>query len=357
MKPHSVVCCTPFFGENWSWLADQIDTQLIDWHFFNSRPQNWLEKKIKQPNLAMIRACWQAVQAARRCQADLLISHDPRVSFWCAVFAQMLGLKAEHLAYSFNFPELPQGLKYRWMKWALSRSVNHFIVYSKMEKQLYSDYFEIPIEQFEVVLWSVDTPIAKPDFPLITGDYICAIGGNARDYPTLMSAMTKLPDIPIVMIVRPNNLNNLALSSNVNVQVNLPLVQAMNILKHSRFMVLPLKGSEVPCGHVTLVAAMHLSKAFIITNSVGVSDYVFHEENALTCAPFDPDALAATIRSLWDDPAKCNRLGENGKQFAEKHCSERSSRDQLQRLLDKRGLFASVNIEALRTEVQQRAGK
>ena len=32
----------------------------------------------------------------------------------------------------------------------------------------------------------------------------------------------------------------------------------MSVLLHSRFMVLPLLTSDVPCGHVTLVAAMHL---------------------------------------------------------------------------------------------------
>jgi glycosyltransferase involved in cell wall biosynthesis len=251
----------------------------------------------------------------------------------------LFGFKTEHIAYSFNFPELPQGLKKRWMKWALSSSISRFIVYSKIEKQLYSNFFDIPTERFDVVLWSVNTPTAKPDAPLVTGDYICAIGGNARDYPTLMAAMAKLPDIPIVVIVRPNNLNNLVIPSNVNVQVNLPIAQAMNILKYSRFMVLPLKGSDVPCGHVTLVAAMHLAKAFIITNSVGVSDYVFHDVNALTCEPFDSAALASTIRSLWDDSDKCQRLGENGLRFAEEYCSEQSACDHLQMLLDKRGLL------------------
>ena len=44
----------------------------------------------------------------------------------------------------------------------------------------------------------------------------------------------------------------------MRLHVAIPYPRAMNILQHSRFMVLPLKGSAVPCGHVTLVAAMLL---------------------------------------------------------------------------------------------------
>ncbi len=45
----------------------------------------------------------------------------------------------------------------------------------------------------------------------------------------------------------------------------------------------------MPCGHVTLVSAMHLGKAFVISNSSGVKDYVQHGENAIVCEAFSPD--------------------------------------------------------------------
>jgi glycosyltransferase involved in cell wall biosynthesis len=335
-----IVCCTPWFGDDWQWFSDRLEGgEQIQWYFFQDKPRNYLEKKIHEPNLAMIRASWQAVRAAKRIEADLLITHDPRVSFWCALFANLLGLKAEHIAHSFNFPDLPRGLKYRLMKWAFATNIRQFIVYSKLEKQLYSNYFQIPGDRFEVVLWSVGTPKTEPAAPLEPGDYLCAMGGNARDYATLMAAMKQLPEIPIVVVVRPHNLKRLEVPPNVRVRVNLPTPQTMNLLKHSRFMVLPLRGSEVPCGHVTLVAAMHLSKAFIIMNSVGVSDYVIDGYNALTCEPFNPTALAATIRALWEQPAFCQQLGENGKQFAERYCSEESARLHLQNLLAEKGLL------------------
>ncbi len=329
MNYHYIVCCTPYFGDSWQWFAAQLDGgSPQQWLFFNDKPQSAIEK-IRKPNLSMVRASLQAVQTAKRLNAKLLITHDPRVTFWCALFANLLQLKTEHIAYSFNFPELPRGLKYHWMKWAFAINVRQFIIYSKMEKQLYSDYFNIPIDRFEVVLWSVGTPTVQPDTPLEAGDYICAIGGNARDYATLMTAMSRLPDIPLVAIVRNNSLTHIDVPPNVRVHVELPTPHAMNILQHSRFMVLPLKGTEVPCGHVTLVAAMHLGKAFVITNSTGVSDYALHDHNSLTCKAFNADALADAIQHLWQDPGKAEQLGANGKHFAQQQCSEASARQHL----------------------------
>jgi glycosyltransferase involved in cell wall biosynthesis len=339
MNKHSyIVVCTPFSNEDWKWFAPSFEPNQIQWKFYYLKPGGLLEKYIKQPNLAMIRTCRQAVQDVKQHQANLLVSIDPRVTFWCALFAKQLGVETEHIAHSFNFPDLPRGVKRNLMTSAF-RNISKFTVYSKLEKQLYRDYFGIPEEKLDVCLWSVGKPEVQPQEPLETRDYICAIGGNARDYPTLMAAMEKLPDIPLVLVARPHNLKKLQIPANVKVLVNIPKTHAMNILKHSRFMVLPLRGSEVPCGHVTLVAAMHLGKAFIITNSSGVSDYVLDDHNALTCEPFAPDALADTIQTLWNNPAKSQQLGENAQQFAETYCSEDSAREYCKQLLLDRKLL------------------
>lgn len=331
-KPLSIVCCTPFYGENWKWFVPELGEGSINWHFLDDRPRLPWEKYIVRPYVAMIRICLQAVLFMKLKPVDLLITHDSRVSFWCAYFAAKLGVKTKHIAYSFNFADMPQGKKRQLMTEAFS-NINQFFVYSQLEKQLYHDYFGIPKERIEVVFWCMRVPEVRPENPLIVGDYICAIGGNARDYKTLMAAMEKLPDIQLVLVTRPKNLHQLKIPPNVKFMVNIPQEEAMNIIKYSRFMVLPLLGSEIPCGHVTLVAAMHLSKAFIITNSRGISDYVINDYNAVTCEAFQPAALADSIQTLWDDPDRCEYLGENGRQFAQTHCSEKPGVKYMQQLI------------------------
>jgi glycosyltransferase involved in cell wall biosynthesis len=67
---------------------------------------------------------------------------------------------------------------------------------------------------------------------------------------------------------------------------------------------------------------MHLGKAFVITDSAGIRDYVQDESNALTVEPGSVDAMAAAVRRLWADPDLCRRLGETGRAFAARECKE-----------------------------------
>jgi len=333
-----LICCSANTDDSWRWFAPDLPPELR-WEFHNVRPRNAVERLVRRPNLAMIRACLDAVRSARRNGADLLVTHDPRVTFWCGLFCRMLRVRVRHLAWSFNFPTLPRGLKRRWMANAFA-GVDRFIVYSTMEKSLYRRHFGIAAEKIDVVPWGVEPPRITSR-PLIPGCYICAIGGNARDYRTLLAAMHELPEIPLALVVRPQNLRGLVIRPNVMPHVNVPLDHAMNILGHSRFMVLPLSGSEIPCGHVTLVAAMHLGKAFIITNSSGVSDYVIEGVNGIPCEAFSPAALRDRIRELWENPALCERLGENGRRFASEHCTSASVREQFAQYLEETGVLSS----------------
>jgi glycosyltransferase involved in cell wall biosynthesis len=129
------------------------------------------------------------------------------------------------------------------------------------------------------------------------------------------------------------------LPSNVAVHVNLSFGKTMNVLMLSRFMILPLVNTNVPCGHVTLVSAMYLGKAFVVTDSLGVRDYVRDRDNVLTVTASSVDSLlAAAIGRLWNDPALCANLGENGRRFAARECTEERIAEHFRRWLQSRGL-------------------
>jgi glycosyltransferase involved in cell wall biosynthesis len=233
------------------------------------------------------------------------------------------------MALSFNFVELPS----RWKKGLLAfglRRVDRFTVFSVVERNLYARAFSLPIERFDFVYWGVRVPrVATFQLPQMA-DYVSAIGGNARDYRTLVEAARLTPEISYALVVRPSSLEGISIPANVSVHVNLALDSTMGLLKHSRFMVLPLDSSEVPCGHVTIVAAMHLERAMIITASSGVEDYVENGANALTVPLGDVPALVTAIRRLWNDRLLCDDLAKQGKRFASTHCTEENIAAQFQ---------------------------
>ncbi len=299
------------FGDSLRWRHLDADS----WHWLRHCPGVYLPR---------LRAGLAAALVARRWSAQLVVSHGPSVTFACEWFKRRLGQTAPHLAFSFNFTALPTGRRLRAMRSEFG-GVDRFLVYSTMERQLYHQTFGIPLDRISFHHWAVAVPhVTSPDRPLVGGEYVCAIGGNARDYPTLVEAARRLPGVRFVVVARPHNLVGLSLPANVEVRVNLPFGEAMNVLAFSRFMVLPLVGSEVPCGHVTLVGAMHLGRAFVISDSTGVSDYVVDGSNALTCTPLCADSLSRAVLRLWEDRELCDRLGRNGQTFAARHCSESS---------------------------------
>jgi len=326
-----IVCMSLNDPAAWKWFAPRFDKTR--WEFFGVQSRNWLERTIKRPALAPWRSCWESIRTARREHADLLISHDARLTFRCAQSARLQRVRIPHVAWGFNFTTLPRGA-YRRLMASTFTQVDRFIAYSSLERSLYADYFGIDPARIDVLLWGVGQPWVEPaDTPLEPGDYICALGGNARDYRALFAAMSQVPEIPLVAVLRPENVGGLEVPRNVRLHFNLPVGRANNILAFSRFMVLPLAGSEVPCGHVTLVAAMHLKKALVISNSQGVSDYVQDGVNSLLVPVGDATALASRIRELWNDPARCERMATAGQAFAAVNCSEEQVVDHLRRVL------------------------
>ncbi len=154
-----------------------------------------------------------------------------------------------------------------------------------------------------------------------------------------MAAMALVPDIPLVAVVRPNNLQGLTVPPNVAIRTNIPFPDAINILNYSRFTVVPLVGSEVPCGHVTIVVAMQFGVAPIVTRSTGLDDYAIADRTAVTYQAHDAADLARQIRRLWDDRPLARTLGDNGRQFFADHCAEGVARSALADQLTRYGLL------------------
>lgn len=326
MRARRILCCESHGGDpNWRWVAPALADEPIEWEFFHRIPRNLLQRKIRTPDVALMDASWRCIASAAANPADLLVSHEPRTTLWCSTFAKLRGVHVPHVAHAFNYCYLPTGLRHRSMKRAFQR-VDHFVTFSTVERDLYAKHFDIPREKIEVVLWGVRPPAYAENSPHVPdGDYICALGGNRRDYGLLMAAMEQLPDVKLCVVLRPHNLEGLRVPPNVTVRCMIPIPDAMAILHHSRFMVLPLDTGVVPCGHITMVSAMHMGKAFVATDSPGIADYATPGRNCLVTPPGNVEALASAIRTLWNDRDQTSQFAQAGLAFARQYCTEEAT--------------------------------
>lgn len=344
MKTKLIVSCHRYLGQPQTCFGPEVTGQDVRWISFDDRPVYYWERKIKKPNLAMARTALQAVSAVRRQQASLLFITDAGAAVWCGLASVIFPSKTPYCAFTFNFPALPSGIKRFIMSLALRR-IGEIFVHSSMERALYSSHFRIPAERFKVRLWAAGKPDVFPERSMQPRPYISAIGGNGRDYRTLIEASRLIPDIPLVVVARPEGMKGIAVPNHVKVLRNISFAEAMNTLKYSEFTVLPLRSSTVPCGHVTLVCAMHLCKAVVATDSEGISDYVQAGSNGILCKASSPLDLAAAIAKLWNDPAMIARLAAANEAFGAAHCTEKVARADLAELMSRYDLLTDTALK------------
>ena len=267
--------------------------------------------------------CWRAVKVARQTHASIIVTHGPTLAAWCCVFASILNCdQLAIFAHGFNFTTLPGRLKTRIFSMVLGRA-ERFTVFSTMERALYASAFALDTKKLDFVHWGVNRPRVEGE-AIEDGDYVASIGGNARDYRTLMDAARSMPETKFVVVARPENMIGLDIPKNVTVYTNLPLDVTMNILGHSKLLALPLVGSEVPCGHVTLVSAMHLGRPVVVTDSTGVADYIENGVTGLTVKMGSAIELRRAVEKLMNDETLMKLLSENSRRFAALHCTEKA---------------------------------
>jgi len=143
------------------------------------------------------------------------------------------------------------------------------------------------------------------DGPLFSG------GDSLRDYSTLLRAAASVEAEVTVATRRPPAYAKRGVPSNVRLGPLDPdqFVQAM---RRARAVVVPLRPTtDRSAGQTTYVNAMAMAKTVIVSDCIGVRDYVQDGVTGVLVPPGDPGALAKALR--WaSDPARRGEVREMG---------------------------------------------
>lgn len=327
MKKVVVYFETYNLDSDWRWLPRLISDE-IEWSTYCNSDLP-LIGKVRKPLLGRYAAIARIVIKAKFQQVDVIVCHHTITATWLGILKKYFRFKADILAFSYTHPRWEQYSEERkdfFKKGA--RQIDRFLMFSSLEARQYPAALGVAETKFDMIHWSMNKPDVEIDSkPVVEGAYICAIGGEGRDYHTLVEAVRTLPHIRLAIVARPDNLKGIDLPQNVELFTSIPYGQAMNILVHSNFTILPLLSSTVPCGHGTLIAGFLLEVPTIVTASEAMSDYTKNGENVLTFKEQDPSSLREAISSLWGNDALCEKLMVEAKTFAETYCSEKATED------------------------------
>ena len=316
-------------SREWKWVAEDPQLATHNWHFQSTLPKNLIERRFPFGNMGRLRSAF----AVKRLDPDIVFSHGPREALYVAFMMAGRTPKVRHVAMSFNFTDLPSGK----LLWAMRRyfpRIERFVVFSQMERALYSKLFDIPIDRFDFIHWGVNPPIICPSPKRYDQPYFVALGGEARDYDTLIGAAKLRPHDRFVIIARPHSIKEKDIPSNVTVHINAPFHEAWSTVWHAQASLIPLRNAMTPNGHVTLVGSMFLGKAIVITDSTGVRDYVSANQSALLVPAASAIDFASAVANLIENPQLGMRLGQNARNFAEKFCTERSVINYVEQVLN-----------------------
>ncbi|WP_188149397.1 glycosyltransferase [Teredinibacter waterburyi] len=304
---------------DWNFIEDHYQGHPVTWSYHSANPCNVLERLITRPKIGRYRAC-AAASLKLKSERDVVISHLPRTSHWQSVFMKKLGKENRHLAFSFNFTDLPDA-KLRAKMTESFQTIDAFVVYSEYEKKLYSDFFSIPREKIDMLHWAAGEPVCDDTIvSQLPKNYYCSVGGEGRDYRTLIKAFAKMPNLQLVIVTRPHAIEGISLPSNVHLYCNLPSSQYWSVVANSRALLLPLRDQDTPCGHITLVGAMRLGKPIISSFSQGTTDYFKPGEGGLGFEAKNISALKQAVEAFEDDLSELDRYGDFNRAFARTHC-------------------------------------
>lgn len=181
-----------------------------------------------------------------------------------------------------------------------------YAVLSEGERESFAETWGIPVDRV------VFTPFPMTlydhwDEPTHDGGYLFAGGNSLRDYELLAEAVRDV-DVDVHVASRwvpahPTERLHARTTSHD---------EFVELLLGCRAMVLPLERSVRSAGQQTYLNAMVLGKPVVVTDGLGVRDYIVDGVTGVVVPPDDPQALRAALVHLLD-PANAEHYAEMGR--------------------------------------------
>jgi hypothetical protein len=213
--------------------------------------------------------------------------------------------------------------------------VRKIINYSSVQMRFARDSLHVDEARLELLLQPVDHIFWRqgPE-PVEREEMICAVGSEARDYPTLIEAVRGLPirlEVAVgsmVMAPGDHGSGRIAptmrgpqhggLPSNVRVRQHLTPVDLRELYRRARFVVIPLRGGvEFDAGVTAITEALAMARGVVVSQTPGQVDVVHHEHEGLLVPPGDVAAMRRAILRLLEREDEATRYGEAGRALVE----------------------------------------
>lgn len=210
------------------------------------------------------------------------------------------------------------GIAQRWRK---------TLVFSRAEGEAVQEALSLSADQVDVVHFPIDTAFysaAKAKERGGARDFVFSIGLSNRDYPTLLGALSKLPDIPCEISGTSAWVNHKAGYEGHFIPDNVRVVSydhpniIRDVYASCRFAVVPINpnASQWSAGAASVLQPQSMGKPVIATRMPGLSDYVNDGVTGILVDGGDRTAMAEAINYLWTHPDRAAEMGRQAQAWA-----------------------------------------
>lgn len=253
----------------------------------------------------------------RRREFDVIFSNGENVSIPLAALFRTCRRRPGHVLIGHH---LSPKKKKPFLR-ALHPRMDAIFVYAATQKQYAIEWLGIPADKLRLIPFHADARFYHPMPDVPVENRISSAGLEWRDYPTMIEAVRGL-DVEVRLAAASpwskhrNETADRELPPNVSAR-RYDYQELRELYASSRFVVVPLYDNDFQAGVTTLLEAMAMGKAVIVTQTVGQRDVIEHGVNGIYVPPGDPRALRAAIVELLACPEKAAELGANARKTIE----------------------------------------
>lgn len=259
-------------------------------------------------------------------QADIIFSTNDRVGIPLVLLRYFRLVPNKPIIYaSIGLPTRLEKLRPRMFKFykkAFNQSVKKIICYGYEENLKLEEIFGK--EKIKFIPFGVDIEYFKPADEN-EDDYLLCIGIDPeRDFELLFS-IAKFIKCPILIITSKARMAGIkkkwkVLPKNISILPDVPFPKIRTFLANSKFVVLPVKENSYSGATTTLLQAMAMGKAVIVSNTGAIKEG-YHLENNKNCVlvrPGDRKKFLSAVNALLKDKQRRKGLGQNARTTIEK---------------------------------------
>lgn len=288
---------------------EEEGVELLDW----SRLEPGLSRRSWIGSVRHARAAMRRIG-----DLDVAFSDGEQVGVPLALAMIARGVKTPHLVLGHRLTTRRKRVFFTALK--CHRAMSRIVVHSTHQLYGIQQHLRVPAHKLVLLPYYADGAFWRPRRHA-EERLIVSAGREHRDYETLARACEQ-PGISVYIadgsVHSPNANHSEPTRWPANVRAGFAnYLQLRDLYARAAVVAIPLLANDFQAGVTTILEAMAMGKAIVVSATSGQGDVIEDGVTGMTVPPGDPGRLRQAIRFLLDNSAERRRLGRNARDMFE----------------------------------------